>query len=167
MRTLNLLLGNSDRRISNLIEVMIRDLCYSHAVVNIIRAGRIDEFVQQGRLGEFDLAIFAPDSLLPGARQPVSAVSARSVVAGLRQIRAARTHQELPIIATSVSPEQELALTDAGTDCVLGLPFRFEELKAAVRLFLNMPTEVEEAPAERWSLAGFLMRGLQRLTTLY
>jgi hypothetical protein len=164
MRTLNLLVGNSDRRINNLIEVMIRDLCYNRAVVNIIRAGRIDEFVQHGKLGEFDLALFAPDGLLPATRH---AVTVRSVIAGLRQIRAARTHQELPIIAISVSPEHELALTDAGTDCVLGLPFRFEELKSAVRLFLNMPIEVEEAPAERWSLAGFLMRGLQRLTTLY
>jgi hypothetical protein len=164
MRTLNLLLGNSDRRINNLIEVMIRDLCYNQALVNITRAGRIDEFIELGRRKEFDLVIFAPDSLLPAARQTITS---RSVAQGLRQIRAVRTHQETPFIAISVSPEQELPLTDAGTDCVLGLPFRFEDLKSAVRLYLHLPFAVEEAPVERWSLAGFLQRGLQRLTTLY
>jgi len=164
MRTLNLLLGTSDRRIGNLIEVMVRDLCFNRAVVNISRAGRIDEFIEQGKAVEFDLVIFAPDALLPAARQTVTS---RSVALGLRQIRSVRTHQELPIIAISVSPDQELALTDAGSDCVLGLPFRFEDLKSAVRLYLKLPFETDEAPAERSSFGAFLLRGLQRLTTLY
>jgi len=108
--------------------------------------------------------IFAPDNLLAAPRQNRAS---RSVPNAVRQIRAVRTHQETPMIAISVSPEQELALTDAGTDCVLGLPFRFEELKAAIRLYLGLPTQTEETPAQRGSLAGFLLRGLQRLTTLY
>jgi hypothetical protein len=164
MRTLNLLLGTSDRRISNLIEVMIRDICYNRAVINISRVGRLDEFIERGKREAFDLVIFAPDALVPAGRQTVTP---RSVALGLRQMRAVRTHQEMPIIAISVSPEQELPLTDAGTDCVLGLPFRFEDLKSAVRLYLKLPFEVDETPAERWTLAGFLLRGLQRLTTLY
>jgi len=164
MRTLKLLVGNSDRRISNLIEVMIRDLSFNRAVIDMIRVSRIDEFVQRGRDENFDLIIFAPDNLLAAPRQNRAS---RSVPTAIRQIRAVRTHQETPMIAISVSPEQELVFTDAGTDCVLGLPFRFEELKAAVRLYLGLPTETEGAPAQRWTLVGFLMRGLQRLTTLY
>src|SRR5437867_2513575 len=109
MKSLNLLLGSSDRRVSNLIEVMIRDVCYNRAVVNFVRMMRIDQFIYQARQQDFDLIIVAPDSLLPAPRQ---AISPRLVAEGIRQIRTVRV-QSTPIIAIAVPAENEAALTEA------------------------------------------------------
>jgi hypothetical protein len=74
----------------------------------------------------------------------------------------------MPIIAFSVSPEREYPLTEAGVDCVLGLPFHPEELKAAVELRLSLPAaRPEHAATTDNSLGGLLMRGFQRLTAMW
>ena len=49
MKRLNVLLGNSERRIHKLIEIMLRDVCYNHAVVHIAATGRMDEFARLAR----------------------------------------------------------------------------------------------------------------------
>jgi hypothetical protein len=77
----------------------------------------------------------------------------------------------MPIIAFSVSPEGEYLLTEAGVDCVLGLPFHPEELKAAVELRLNLPAahpeHAEDAATTDNSFGALLVRGFQRLTAMW
>jgi DNA-binding response OmpR family regulator len=73
----------------------------------------------------------------------------------------------MPIIAVAVSPERDLALTAAGADCVLGLPFHPEELKAAVELRVNLPAARPEHSAAENSFTTVLMRGFQRLTAMW
>jgi DNA-binding response OmpR family regulator len=164
MKTLNLLIGNSDRRICNLIEVMVLDVCYNRASVKTTRANRIDELAHKACREEFDLMIVAPDSLLPAPGLPTSP---QRVIDAIRQIREVRSPRKMPILAVAVSPEREFPLTNAGADCVLGLPFHPEELKAAVELRVNLPAARPEHSTAHNSFAAVLLRGLQRLTAMW
>src|SRR5437762_6483757 len=120
MKTLNLLIGNSDRRICNLIEVMVLDLCYNRASVNAARAARIDELAHKACREDFDLMIFAPENLLPA---PGLEPCPQRILEAICQIRKVRSARKMPIIAFGASPEVEFSLTNAGADCVLGFPF--------------------------------------------
>lgn len=164
MKTLNLLIGNFDRRISNLIEVMVLDVCYNRASVETTRTARLDELAHKACREEFDLMIFAPDSLLPA---PGLAASSGRIIDAIRQVRQVRTPRKMPMIAIAVSPELELDLSNAGVDCVLGLPFHPEELKAAIQLRLNLPAARPEHAYEGDSFAAALIRGFQRLTAMW
>jgi DNA-binding response OmpR family regulator len=163
MKTLNLLLGNSDRSICNLIEVMVLDVCYNRASVNTTRAARIDELAHKACREDFDLMIVAPDSLLPA---PGLEPCPQRIIEGVHQIRKVRSSRKMPIIAFSVSPERKSSLTNAGVDCVLCLPFHPEELKAAVELRLNLPAARPEHSTDN-SFTAVLVRGFQRLTAMW
>jgi DNA-binding response OmpR family regulator len=161
MKTVNVLLCHSDRRVSNLIEVLVRDVCYNQAVVHCARTVRVEDFIIQARERECDLIILAPDELLPcqGQRAPRG-----SIVEALRAVREIRERRAMPIVATSVAAGQESLLLEAGVDRVLELPFNCDRLKMVVREALNLSEWVEPAAAEPWSLASALMRGFHRLT---
>lgn len=164
MKTLNLLIGHSDRRICNLIEVLVLDLCFNRASVNTTRAVRIDELAHKACREDFDLTIVAPDNLLP---PPGLEPSPQRIIEAVQQIRKVRTPRKMPIIAFAVSPEREFPLTNAGADCVLGLPFHPEELKAAVELRLNLPAARPEHSLADNSFAAAFIRGFQRLTAMW
>jgi len=162
MKTLNVLLCHSDRRVNNLIEVLVRDVCYNQAVVNCVRSTQVEDFIIQARERECDLVIVAPDDLLPagGRRVPRGSISE-----AIRAVREIRERRAVPIIAVGISVEFELALLEAGVDRVLDLPFNCDKLKSEVREVLNLAEWVEPAAApERWPLFGALMRGVHRLT---
>ena len=161
MKTLNVLLCNSDRRVNNLIEVLVRDVCYNQAVVNCIRTAQVEDFIIQARERECDLIILAPEDLLPAANRRVPPGSISEAVRAIREIRARRV---MPIIATGTSAENELLLLEAGADRVMDLPFNCDKLKSAVREALNLSEWVEPASSGHWSLISVLMRGIHRLT---
>jgi DNA-binding response OmpR family regulator len=164
MKTLNLLIGHSDRRICNLIEVMVLDVCYNRASVKTTRANRIDELAHKACREEFDLMVLAPDSLLPA---PGLEPCPERIIEAVRQIRKVRAPRKMPILAISVTPEREFPLAHAGADCVLGLPFHPEELKAAVELRLNLPAARPEHSRGETSFATAFVRGFQRLTAMW
>jgi len=158
MHTLNLLLANSDRRVANLIESLVRDVCGDRSILHCTRTVRVDELTEEGCREPFDLIILSPEHLAPGPERPAARISMREAVTAIRTIKNFRT---VPIIATAVSGNNELALCEAGADLVLGLPFSCEELKSGVRRFAPIP---EEAPAIQESpLAAGWRRTLQRL----
>jgi hypothetical protein len=164
MKTLNLLIGHSDRRICNLIEVLVLDICYNRASVNTTRAARIDELAHKACREDFDLMIVGPDNLCPA---PGLEPCPQRIIEAIHQIRKVRTPRKMPIIAFAVSPEREFPLTNAGADCVLGLTFHPEELKAAVDLRLNLPAARPEHSFADTSFATAFMRGFQRLTAMW
>jgi DNA-binding response OmpR family regulator len=165
MKTLNLLIGNSDRSICNLIEVMVLDVCYNRATVKTTRATRIDQLAHKACREDFDLMIMAPDGLHPA---PGLEPCPQRIIEAVHQIRKVRSSRKMPIIAFSVSPEREFSLTNAGIDCVLCLPFHPEELKAAVELRLNLPAaRPEHATRTDNSLGNLIVRGFQRLTAMW
>jgi len=164
MKSLNLLIGNSDRSVCNMIEVMVLDVCYNRASVKSTRAARIDELAHKACREDFDLMIFAPEDLLPA---PGLELCPQRIIEAIQQIRKVRAPRKMPIIAFSAPPEHEFPLTNAGVDCVLGLPFHPEELKAAVELRLNLPAARPEHSIADNSFAAALVRGFQRLTAMW
>jgi hypothetical protein len=138
MHTLNLLLANSDRRVANLIETLVRDVCGDRSILHCTRTQRVDELTDHGSREPFDLIILSPEHLAPGPDRPAARISMREAITAIRTIKNFHT---VPIIATAVSARNELALSEAGADLVLGLPFSCEQFKDAVRRFAPIPQE--------------------------
>jgi len=161
MEKINLLVANSERGLSNLIESVVLDACYNQAVVECTRISRGDELVKLGCSGVFQLIVVAANNLLAGPGLRSSSISADEAAGAIRSIRERTT---TPVIAVSVFPENEPALLEAGAECVVRLPFQAEKLKAEVRRVLQLPELVEEpVQPTRWSLSDLVWRGLQRL----
>ena len=160
MKTLHFLLGSSEPRISNLIEVLIRDVCYNRALANCIRAARISDFLRLGGSDAFDLILVDPSGLLPGPNQRGARIPMPEMV---RTIQTIRRQCVTPIIAISVAAQHEAALLEAGVEAVLGLPFHCEAVKVAVRDVLRIGEAVQESETSRWSLGEALVRGWHRL----
>jgi hypothetical protein len=159
MRTVNLLVGNSDRRLNNLIEAAVLDVCYNQAAVECTRAFRADDFQRHGSYGVFQLIIVAADGLLAGPRRRGMTVDMDEVVETIRGIKA---QCSTPILVLGVSEEAEWRVLEAGADKTFGL-FQTEEFKAAVRDALRLSEPVAEAEVQDSSWGGALWRGLQRL----
>src|SRR5438067_12805136 len=134
MRTINLLLGNSDKRSNNLIEVAVRDVCYDLAVVECFKTTRLDEFTMRGCCEDFDLLILSPDHVSPGRAGKGPRNSVEESVRAITTIKEARP---APIIAVAVPAEHELRLLMAGADNAFGVLFNEDALKCEVRRVLN------------------------------
>jgi len=160
MKTINLLLGNSDRRINNLVEVAARDVCYDRAVVECFKTADLDEFIQRGCVEEFDLIIIAPEHLRPG---PVRRNTRNAIEEAVRAICTIKEHRQVPIIGVAVPAEHELRILMAGADNVFGVLFNDEVLKSELRRVLGLAEQAEVPPSpSRASFAGVLLRGLDR-----
>ena len=158
MHTLNLLLANSDYRVGNLIESLVRDVCGDRAILNCTRTFRVDELSEAGSREKFDLTVLSPEHLVPGPDRLHTRISIREAVTVIRTLK---NFHKVPIIATAVSGKNQLALEEAGADLVLGLPFSCEQFKDGVRRFAPLPTEVAVTPETQLSLGW--KRTLQRL----
>ena len=59
MRKVNLLIANSERRLTNLIESLVLDACYEQAFVDPTRIERADELVKLATSSAYKLIIVA------------------------------------------------------------------------------------------------------------
>jgi DNA-binding response OmpR family regulator len=162
MKGFNLLLAGADRRAGNLIEVLVRDVCFTQSVVECTRTGRVDDFIRLARDREFDLVVLAPAHLLPAPGQPGGSRCFQEVLRGLRSVRGRR---QIPIVAVNTLPEQQESLLEAGADAVVGVPINYDQLKSEVRRVLRIPEPVAETVVEeqpKVSFLGLLLRGFQR-----
>ncbi len=155
MKTVNLLLGNSDRRINNLLEIAVRDACYNQAVVECFRTSRVDELLRLSSLRRFDLIFIAPENLKPSPSRRPPFVSVAEVIRTMRSIRA---FCSTPMIAVAVPEEDELSLLEAGAENTFPLFFDGEALKAEVRRVLRLVEPVEEPEASRGFIDTFIRR---------
>jgi len=158
METIKLLLAHADRRINNLVEVAVLDVCYERAAVQSTRTTRLDEFVHQGSLWDFDLIVVGADQLFQDRHQRELA----SVEDVAKSIEAIRSQHSTPLISLTASEDAGQALLDAGADAVLPLPLNSEQLKSELRSRLDLNGLVEDGEAGRWSGLGSLLRGFQR-----
>jgi CheY-like chemotaxis protein len=158
METIKLLLAHADRRLNNQMEVAVLDVCYDLAVVQPTRTARLDEFVRQGSLWEFDLIIVGVDNLYLN-RSEHEWVTPADVANAIRTIR---SHSSTPIIALAANAEAREVLLEAGAHSVLKSPFKPEQLKSEVRPLLDLGELVESGESSGWSGIGSLFRGLQR-----
>ena len=161
MKTVNLLLGSSERCVNNLVEAAVRDVCYPHAVVECSRVQHIDEFLRQGRGQWANLIFLAPDHLLPMGTRRGSRLEADEVANAIREIRA---RHSIPVFAVNVADENKTPLLEAGANNTFAFPLPLDALKAEVRRELNLSEAEPAEPApNRPALASFLARGWQLL----
>jgi DNA-binding response OmpR family regulator len=160
MDKVNLLVANSERRLSNLIEALVLDACFDQAFVETTRIGRAEELVKLASYGAYQLVIVVADNLLPGPGLRNSWVSADEAVLAIHAIR---NRCDTPVIAVAVFPADEVSLLEAGAQCVVRLPFEGEKLQLEVRRALRMADPVEQSKPSRWSLNELVWRGWQRL----
>ncbi len=161
MNNVHVLLANSDRRLNNLIEVAVRNVCYHQLHVECAITWRLDELLHRGSLSEFGLIFVAPDHLVSGPSPRAARVRIEDAE---RVIRTIKHQRAVPIIAVGVHPQDEPALLQAGADHVFGILFDRDSLGAQVRRVLNLHDQAAEEPeSTRWSLATSLFRGWQRL----
>jgi hypothetical protein len=158
MEKIKLLLAHSDRRVTNQIEVSVLDVCFDRAVVQSTRISRLDEFVHQGGLWDYDLIIVGGEHLFRDKTQQ-SWASVDEVVKGIETIRAQSSN---PIVVLAKSSVDSEALLAAGADAVLSSPFDPEDLKTELRALLDLSDVVEIEHSGRWSGIGSLFRGFQR-----
>jgi len=158
MRKVNLLIANSERRLTNLIESLVLDACYEQAFVEPTRVERADELVKLATSCAYQLVIVAADNLTPGPGLRRSWVSGREAV---QAVAAIHERDRIPIIAVAVDPEDELPLLQAGAESVIRLPYQEAKLKlqSEVRRVLNLaePAQTVEAAQPRRSSFGELV----------
>src|SRR5260370_36782499 len=107
IKTVSVLLANSDRRLNNLIEVAVRNVCYDQLHVECSTTWRLDELLHRGCLSEFGLIFVAPDHLVSGPSPHAAQIRIPDAV---RVIRTIRLHRAGPIIPVGVTPQDEPAL---------------------------------------------------------
>ena len=159
MNTVYVLIANSDRRMNNLIEVAVRDVCYEQVLVECETTCRLDEAIHQGCVKEFGLIFLAPDHVVIGPPQRASSARMEDAT---RAIRTIKEHRSVPIIAVGVKPHEELPLLEAGANHVFGILFDRDKLRVEIRLALGLRELIEEPEPTRWSLTGGFLRGLQK-----
>jgi len=163
MKTINLLLASSDPRSSNLVQAAVLDACYNQAAVETIRTSHLDELVSLGRRDGIDLIVVTPGKLQPAAKSPVSGVTKDEMA---QAIAALKRYSLRPLLAVDVRPQDELVFRQAGADAVFCFPFDSGALKARVRRILKLTGNPGQAPVEKPSLSGLLLRGLRLLKSV-
>jgi hypothetical protein len=160
MRTVKLLLGNSHRRLNNLIEVLVRDVCYEQAFVDIQITSRIGEFIRRGFSERPDLLMLAPEHLLP---EPSRKTSHNFTEEAVRAIQTLKRRSSNPIIVMGVPEAQQIQFLEAGAESAFGVLFNHDGFKAEIRRVLRVEEFVEAPAPPRWSFADALLRGWERL----
>ena len=160
MKSVYVLLANSNRRTNNLIEVAIRDACYEQVHIECLTTNQLDEVLHRGSSDEVELIFLASDNLVSGPPRHASHCSPADVS---RAIRALKKMRSVCIMAVGVLPQDEPLLLEAGADKVFGLLLDRGDVRTEVRRALNLLEPVAEVEGGRWSLGAGLLRGLQKL----
>jgi hypothetical protein len=158
METIKLLLANSVRSVNNQVEVAVLDVCYDRVAVQSTRVSRLDEFVHQGSLWDFDLIIVGADNLFRDRSQR----SWASVEDLARAIETIRAHCSTSIVVLTSSASLSEACLQAGADGVLPLPLNAEQIKSELRSLLDLNGFVDGGDSNRWSRIGSFLRGFQK-----
>ncbi len=158
MKTVNLLIASSNRRINNLVEAAVHDVCYDQAVVQCIRVSGVDELLRASTCNWLDLIMVAPDALIPAQNRRARVTVEQTAKA----IRVLKSQNSTPVLALEVAPENHLALLEAGADNAFAFPVDSEALKTEVRRLLSLAEQAEPAAPGGWSLFLGFLRGALR-----
>ncbi len=159
MKTVNLLLASSDRRVNSIVEAVVHDVCYEQAVVQLTRAPGVEEFIRQSGCDWLDLILVAPDSLLPAGNRRGARVTLEQTAEAIRSLKRQRS---TPVLAVNVPPENQLTLLEAGLDNAFAFPLDSDALRVEVRRLLRLSERVEPVEPSKASLLGAFLRGWQR-----
>jgi hypothetical protein len=158
MNTVYVLIANSDRRMNNLIEVAVRDVCYEQLLVECSITGRLDEALHRGCVENVGLIFLAPNHVVIGPPQRAVAASLNDAT---RCIQTIKRRRSVLIMAVGVRSDNELELLEAGADSVFGILFDRDKLRFEIRRGLGLQEQLQESePPSRWSIANSIFRGL-------
>ena len=158
-QTVKMLLGNSEERLNNIVEKLVRDVFADVAVVQAVRTAKVGQFMRQGCEQDFDLIVVMPDGLKPEYRPQGSLGHIGEATRAIHAITQARASR---VLAFSERSADESVLLEAGAEHVIGIPFKCNEVKAAVRRMVTLASPAEPSPAAGWSIGGELLRGWRR-----
>jgi len=159
MKTVKLLLASFDKRTNNLVEAVVRNVCFGRAMVDCCNTTRIDKLYFMALRDDFDLIVIAPDHLMPEPSRKTDLVPLEE---SWQMIRRLKAECRIPILAVSVPKAARNAALEAGAVAELGLFFKSEALEEEVRSNLYLPEAVEAAPEEKVPVTNSFWRGLQR-----
>jgi hypothetical protein len=159
MDNINVLLVNADRRINNLIESAVLDVCYNRGLAHFTRTTELAEFVRLAPSEGFSLMVLVVEHTFLVQKAPQKLAGIEEVVDAIASVH----RRFAPLMVVSTSDENKKRLLEAGADCMMKFPFNRESLKLEFRRILKLP-EVKEEPAnEAWSQTGLWLRLLNRL----
>ena len=138
MHTINLLIGNNDRRISNLVEALVLDICYERVAVDTYRTAQLIDFARRAASGRYDLAILAPGHLDRDSALK-SEVTTEGVISAMTDVK---KRADIPLVAINTSGEIVEPLLEVGLDAVLTAPFDADALRFELRRILRIPERV-------------------------
>ncbi len=143
VRTMHLLLGNSERLLTNFIEVLVQDACPERGLVRTTGVRTIEAFILEGLTGRFNLGIIIPKNLLPdGAATRIYNPYSEAAQA----IRVLKKRCSMPIIAAAAVEEHSIEvqmLRAAGIDGLVELPFHPDQFAAAIHEVVNRKSQQE------------------------
>jgi hypothetical protein len=134
-RAINVLLGNMEEEVNDLIEEYLQKIFADQADIKCARVSSLDEFVEQGCTGPFDLCLLIPNNVLGFKRRTFGTGALEESVHAIRTVRSFRP---ACVIALDVFPEYAPVLLDAGADFYLDF-VDFDGLKSAAARCLNLP----------------------------
>jgi hypothetical protein len=161
METINVLLGCSERRINNHIEIALRDVCYGEALVNCQFIHRLDSWITEASAQHFHLLILAPEHVIRGIGGKIEKVACQEAAEAIRNLRQLRA---TPVLAFTAREKSERLLLEAGVERVFPTIFNEGVLRDELRRVLNLsPADLPSSTrVETCTLATLLIRSLQR-----
>ena len=108
-REINVLLGNMEEQVNSLIEEYLQKVFADQADIKYARVSSLDEFVEQGCIGPFDLCLLIPNNVLGFKRRTLGSSALEESVHAVRTVKAARPSS---VIALDVFPEYAPALLE-------------------------------------------------------
>jgi hypothetical protein len=164
MKTLNVLLAGSDRRLNNLIEATLLDVCFGQAIPSFVRVARVDEFVRQASWDGWGLIVVAADELLPRTGRSGSSITIQEAITAIGGVRSRHLS---PMIAVRINAAHHAEVLQAGADQVIGVPANLDLLREHARQLLHLsPPAPEPREASRFGWLSGLARGFQRLAQI-
>ena len=164
MKTMHLLLGNSEQLLSNFIEVLVQDACAHAGLVTSSSVRTVEGLILQGLTGRFDLMIVVPNNLVPDSSYPRGYDAFGEAGQAIRIVKKRCGMPSVALAAFGDRSREETILRAAGADCVLELPFHPEEFARTVRDLLLPARAPELITAAENRISRFALDGVRGLT---
>ena len=103
MHNINLLIANSNNRVTNLIYSLVRAVGGENASVHCCTAARVDDFLAQAVRDNFDLIIINPEDLCAALERRRTNICINQAADAIRSIK---TLKAAPIICVAVNAEE-------------------------------------------------------------
>jgi len=162
MKTLQMLLGCSERRTAAVIEATVLDVCYNRAAVKTAKVPRLGEFTRSAVCGSVELMVLVPHLLLaePRLGEPTTEMVVQAVWL-------AKNRCPAPLVLLSSSAQDEYRFLEAGADAVLSGTLKPEDLHAQLARLISLPEPEEPLAQPKWSFASIFSRKVKTETETF